>query len=309
MPAAVDEDSKEAAARGVGRFLAAHEACGSGFAIVRNGKGRLHVVCNGCGNRTQYGGHVDSETLKAHGLDPAVTVGARRFSPQQESLERWLPAPAALPWWVPNVYILAVIGVGLAMIGFGVLHRSDENRPVLGTESTPTQGSPSAQAPQPTAPAQAGVAGATAQGHGARRLGKAPDLHRVVVLDLFAVGLPEGWDGGTSGGAVVFRADSQHAELRVFFEPGGSRPQQLADKAAAFLADEHPGARVGPAIPLRLGGLHGLSLSAHYRDGRERAALVSAHGYSYLILSRVDRGAASADRAASVAALQSFRPL
>jgi hypothetical protein len=318
VPALVEQQAKGTAARGVGRFLAIHENCGAGFEITRNGRGKLHLLCGACGERTQYGA-ADTEQLRAHGVDPEQAVRARRFHPRREAVERWLPAPAALPWWVPNAYIFAVILIGLGMIAFGILRPGSEDLPVLGGADQEEQSPPATEepTPEPEAPVTAPEAPVTA-GAGpapapkpapAERPAPAPDLQRIEVLGRFAVGVPSSWDGGTGDGAVVFTAPGAGAVLRVFLEPGGAKPGSLSDEATRFLREEHPEAKITRPAPRRLGKFRGVEILATYPGGEERATLLSANGYSYLLLSSVDGGAPAAVRAASVAALRSFRPL
>jgi hypothetical protein len=308
VPALVDDEVREAAAHGVGSFLAVHEECGGGFSIARNGRGRLHLLCNECGAHTEYGAEA-SEALKAHGVDPAVTVGARRFRPDRESVERWLPAPAALPWWVPNAYILAVIAIGLAMVAFGVLHRRGDDRAILSQSPPPQSTAPGSAGPAPRQAQAAPGSSAPASGSGRERPSEPPDLHRIVVLERFSVGVPPGWEGGLSGGAVVFRSASSDAELRVFFQSGMSPRRELSGKAADFLSDEHRGAHIGETYSLRFGETRGIGVVARYPGGRESAAVLAANGYSYLVLSRIDGDASAGDRASTAAAVQSLRPL
>jgi hypothetical protein len=313
VAALAEQQAKGAAARGVGQFLAVHEGCGVGFEIVRNGQGKLHLQCSACGHHTEYGA-ADTEELKAHGVDPAQAVKGRRFRPQRDDVERWLPAPAALPWWVPNAYIVAVILIGLGMIAFGVLRPGSDDRAILGgtsqdeqdKESPPASEAPApASAPEP--PVTAGAAPAPAP-KPAQTERPAPDLERVEILGRFAVSFPKSWDGGTSDGAISFTAPGDDAVIRVFLEPGGDKPGSLSDEASRFLRDEHRSAKVTKPRPVRLGEFRGVELEATYRGGTETATLLSANGYSYLVLSEIDARASASVREASVAALRSFRP-
>ena len=312
MPDLLAQDSAEAAARGIGRFLSVHEGCGHGFAIARNGKGKLQVVCGGCGGHSPYDA-MDTEQLRAHGVDLGETAGVRRFGPSAGSLERWLPAPPALPWWVPNAYILGIILVGVALIAFGVLGpRDGEEHPVF-ERPTPTETTahtPTTPSDSVSEPATAGALGSSAEEISPERpaFPPAPDLRRVSVLDRFAIGVPEGWVGGTSGGAVVFRAPSLEATLRIFLEPGATRPRALNERARRFLAAEHPGAEVRRKARGGLGGLAAVRLVAKHEGGKQWAALLSTRGYTYFLVADVDSGASRDVRVASVAALRSFRP-
>jgi hypothetical protein len=312
VPALLAQDSGEAAARGVGRFLSAHESCGRGFAIARNGRGKPQVVCGGCGGHSPYD-TMDAEQLRAHGVDLGGMAGGRRFQPTPESLERWLPAPPALPWWVPNAYIVGVILFGVALIALGALGPRDAEEPRLSERPTPTR----TTAPAPTTPpgslpagASAGALGSSSEEISPERpaFPPAPDLRRVSVLDRFALGVPAGWAGGISGGAVVFRAPSLEASLRVFLEPGAAKPGALDEQARRFLAGEHPDAEIRRKARGGLGRLDAVRLVAKHGAGKQWAALLSSRGYTYFLIADVDGGASRDARVASVAALRSFRP-
>jgi hypothetical protein len=298
-----DQPPSDVAESSVSSFIAAHEQCGHGFQVApsRSGPGRLHLVCGGCGERAEYRGD-DVAVLEEHGIDPSQAARGRRFSPDREAMERWLPAPAALPWWVPNAYILGLIAVGLGLIAFGLLHDRQSGHATLGADS------------HPAAPRTAGVAATPipAPEPKAKPAPPAPkpaDLHRLVVLNRFSLGVPAGWTGGTQSGAVVFVAPGGSAELRFFLQPGATPPAQLVDRAHSFLAREHPSAKISAADSLRLGKLKALDLVARYPGGAERAYLLSTGGYSYLILSRLNRSAARSVRIDSGAIVRSFRPV
>ena len=221
----------------------------------------------------------------------------------REELERWLPAPAALPWWIPNVYILVVIAVGLAMVAFGVLGPRGDDDPALlggGGSEQPTEvpTGQASQAPPPPEPEPVREPRPAAE----------PALDGVTVLDRFRIGVPEGWLGGTGGGAVVLISPGA-AELRVFLEPGDEGPGRLARQAAGFLASEHPGAHVTRPRRLRLDGDPAMSLTARWKGASERAVVLSEAGNEYLLLSRVEDGAAPSARAEARAALKSFAVL
>ena len=137
--AAVAEHTQDASRRDVARFISEHEPCASDFQIRRfseSGRGGLSVVCNGCGERAAY-------ELGEPGRLRPVSGGAEKPPPSgrrvgRDELERWLPAPAALPWWVPNAYIVAVICVGLGMIAFGVF-RDREGEHLFGGQGSERQ--------------------------------------------------------------------------------------------------------------------------------------------------------------------------
>ena len=303
---------------GVGHFVATHEDCGGGFEIVRNGRGRLYLVCGACGERTRYGAE-DTEQLRAHGVDPEQAATGRRFRPRREEVEQWLPAPAALPWWVPNAYIVAVILIGLGLITFGVLRPGSDGPAILGggdqeeqapppSESDPPSAQPTPAPPAP-APVTAGPAPGPAPKPAPTQRPRRPDLDRTEVAGRFSVGVPEGWHSGMSGGAAVFDAPGYAAELRVFLEPGGVKPGSLADDARRFLHQQHPDGRVGKPRPTRVGRFKAVALVCRYQGGKERATILSARGYTYLILTQLDSDASASTRSAAAAAVRSFRPL
>jgi hypothetical protein len=305
VPSLTDEPRSDLAEGSISSFISIHEGCGYGFQVApsRSGPGRLHLVCAGCGERAEYHSD-DAGVLEEHGIDPSGAARVRRFVPGRESMERWLPGPAALPWWVPSAYILAMIAVGLGLIAFGLIHDRNSGHAILGEEHRP--------APQPV---QAGAAPATSlppvakEVRPAREPAGASHLHRLVVLDRFSLGVPEGWSGGTSGGAVVFLAPGGSAELRIFLQQGATPSHQLTHRARSYLAGEHPSAKISAANHVRLGKLKALHLTAHYPGGTEGADLLSTGGYSYLILSRVDGDASRSVRTDSGAIVRSFRPL
>src|SRR5262249_41124901 len=152
--------------------------------------------------------------------------------------------------------------IGVGMIVFGLIHEDNGGHAVLGP--APRAASPpihAAAAPSPIPPPVA------KEGRPAHRATKAVDLHRVVVLDRFSLGVPSGWTGGTSGGAVVFLAPDDQAELRVYLQQEATGAGQLARRARGFLAGEHPQAKISPSHVLRLGRLHAMGLAAHYPGG------------------------------------------
>ena len=257
---------------------------------------RLELVCEGCGERTAYAGGA-GDLLQAHGVDATETAPRRRFGPSRETLASWLPMPPALPWWVPSAYIVLVIGVGLAMIGFGVIGLPDGGQ----TVRTVAPPAPEISSPAAVVPSPAPV------GPAKERRPRAPELDRVVVANRFTIGMPEGWRGGTAGGAIVFASGSGAAELRVFLQPGTVSLEGLARQAESFLRDEHAAGKLGRSRPIRVGPLKARAITTRYPGGAERAWVMSAEGYSYLLLNRIDRPALRSAWITSGAAMRSFR--
>jgi hypothetical protein len=308
--------------RDVARFLAAHEHCDADYEIRRPTDptdGRLRLVCNGCGARAAYDVG-DPGVLKLiegggeGGASAAKPARRRRPKrPTQAQMQRWLPSPAALPWWVPNAYILAVIVIGLAMIGFGVLRPGADERAVLGGSGDEVASEPApAPAPGPVAPPPVNQAGSQPEPEPSQpkaRPERPPELRRITVLGRFRIGLPPGWRAGEAGGAAVFAAPGGDAEIRVYLEPGDRGPRQLARAAAGFLRDQNPGAKLSRPRALRLAGDPAVAIEARHRGGEDRAVLLSESGYEYLVWSRVEAEAPSRTEATAVAAVQSFSAL
>jgi len=317
-------DETRAERRDVGRFLATHEECASDFEIGRvsgGSGGRLRLVCRGCGERAVY--DIGEPGVLELIDEPRPAKRTRRRITRAE-LERWLPAPAALPWWIPSAYIVVVILVGVALISVGLVARNDDDPVVLGGQGqqTPTATEPVFTETSPT-PAPA-VASSEKNGGGKDKRGKDkdkdngrkggdkpadPDLDNVTVLNRFVIGVPPGWLRGLSGGAVVFRSPSQEAELRVYLEPGDDGPRTLSRHAREYLESQHPSAKISAPRRIRLGGRPAVRIVASWDGGTERAALLSESGYSYLLLSRVDENAPRPVRTDAVAALYSFNVL
>ncbi len=209
----------------------------------------------------------------------------------------------ALPDWVPVALIAALILGGLTMIAIG-LTKEDEQPPAAPPGGqAPAQGKPgSGQGQQPaTGQNQQQTGAAAPQGAGAAA------LNRRTFADRFAIGVPARWDDGLEDGGVALTAPGATAGIVVFFQQGGAPEPQLARGARAFLAERHPGAQVGAAKPVRIGPEKGLRMVATYPGGEEVAVVISAGGFSHLILRRVDRGASPEIEQQADAALASFR--
>ena len=312
--------------RDVAKFLAKHEECSSDFEIrrvARKGKGKLRLICKGCGERATYDA---SEPGVLEQIDKPEVDSSRRRRVSREELERWLPAPPALPWWIPNAYIAGVIAIGLGLIAFGLLSQggdepvfrggNDSRETTVPLQPAPapaTTGASAAGSPEPRDDGDGGGGGGGGK-DGEEKDGKggeerSPELDTVTVLGRFAIGVPSGWLRGVSGGAVVFTTPGREATLRVFLEPGDEAPQRLSRNAAEFLEREHPSAKISRPTRFRLGDDPAVRLVASYDGGTERAALLTESGYSYLLLSKVEKGAPEPIRSGAMAAMYSFDAL
>ncbi len=319
MATAVHES--RAKRRDISRFLARHEACASEFEIRRTSgkeeKGRLRLECGGCGELAAYDVG-EPGVLEQVGKPSSGGERSRRVS--REQLERWLPAPPALPWWIPNAYIGAIIAVGLALVAFGLIAPRDEDAPVFIGDTDPEATVPlqppeeESPAPSPGAVAGAGAVGSGDDGGGGEstewgRPRNAPGLDPVTVLSRFSIGVPSGWLRGLEDGAVVFTTPEREATVRVFLERGDTPPARLSDRAADYLEKEHPKAEISDPEVFRLSGERAVHLMASWDGGTEHAALVTESGYTYLLLSSYEEEASKTVRKGAIASLHSFRPL
>jgi hypothetical protein len=208
--------------------------------------------------------------------------------------------------WLPIILIGILILGGLGMIVAGLL-KEDEQQPLAPAAPAPTAQEPAATppetAPQPEAeapPAAEPEPPATAQ---------APLRRRSFAGGRFSIGLPAGGDGGgNTADGFTFEGPGSTAAVTVFFEQGGRPPAELARLAADFLAQRHPGAQVGSPKPFTLSGTRGARVVATYGGGTESAVALSAGGFAYLVLERVDNGAPPDVGAQADAVLTSFKP-
>jgi hypothetical protein len=303
-------------ARGIARFLSDHQHCDAGFEVRREteaGTGRLSITCKGCGEAITYKAAEAGELAAGPDLTngdggapgPATPVD----TPDDQGLQRVAPrAPSRSTdrsRLLPVILIGALILIGVVMIAAGLLRsggtgRTDEATEPVATEATaPAETTPA----EPAAPAETTPPADTTPAPGAAPV----KLDRRTFEGRFAIGVPAGWKAGASGGAIAIAPNGDVAAIKVFFEPGMEPATELARGAARFLADEHEGADVSGAQPIRLGEEKGARVDATYSGGEESAVVLSASGYTFLVLLRVDGGASPAIAAEGEAALASFR--
>ena len=274
--------------RRITRFVADHESCDGGFELDRRDPasgGGIVIACGGCGRSAECDpSHPGLLKL----IEPERGKGPRRLT--RKELERWLPTPPALPWWVPNAYIAAVIAIGLALIAFGATRGGDQP----GTPGMPSQPIADIPAAGPAA-VDAGTAGGAAEdGEEAsagwtfpeKALRRSGTLERVV-LDRFAIGKPSSWGEGTAGGALVLFDPEGDGQLRVYFEAGERDLAELAGQARRFLASEHSGGQIGPPTRVRVGGSEAERAGCELRDGLGASP---AAGRGRVLLSRPRSG-------------------
>jgi hypothetical protein len=172
-------------------------------------------------------------------------------------------------------------------------------------------------APQPTAPAETD-APAPAPAPPAQEPPAAepdapaadqPPLRRRGFAGRFTIGLPAGWrSSGNASDGFVFGPRGRSGGVSVFFEQGARPLGELAGLAAAFLTDRHGDAAIAAAEPIRLAGGRAAEVLATYAGGEEAALVLARGGFSYLVLRRVDAGAAAEVERQAVAVAASLRP-
>ena len=221
--------------------------------------------------------------------------------------------------------IAALILGGLTMIAIG-LTKDDEEQPAVTPPAgqTPAQKKPGGPKPQQKQQQQTqqqkqpaagqrqqqpggGQSQPPASGGAAQGAGTAA-LNRRTFQDRFSIGVPVGWESGKKEGAIALTARGATAGILVFFQRGETPLPELARGTRGFLAERHAGAQIGGPKPARIGSQRGLRIVATYRGGEEVAVVLSAKGYSHVILRRVDRGASPDLEQQAEAALASYRP-
>jgi hypothetical protein len=216
---------------------------------------------------------------------------------------------------VPLALVGALILGGLTLIGIGLTSDDEEPAPQSSEDRGPVPATPPPAEPGPSsesgqqggsaAPAPGGAAGAPSAA--APSAGDVR-LERRTFAQRFAIGVPPGWVNGVEDGGITLSAPGATAGIVVFFEQGAQPAPQLAQSARRFLAQRHPEAQIPAPKPVRLGPYRGLRVTATYPGGEEVAEVVSANGFSHLVLRRVDRGASAAVERQAAAALTSYRP-
>ncbi len=125
----------------------------------------------------------------------------------------------------------------------------------------------------------------------------------------YAVRIPVSWRRRTRGGALSLGPAGGRVEVRIFFQrrPGLDR-RAMAAKARAFLAEQHPGARVTVEGTRGTAAGTGTSVVARYPSGVEHALVVLRGPLRYLVVRRVDAAASGALGRRALAVERSFRP-
>jgi hypothetical protein len=302
----------------IARFLAAHQECDAGFDVHREsggpGGGRLRVTCKGCGQSVEYRvaevGEFAAAGLEAVNTAEGGDAGARRAEaqatrPRDQSRPPRRTREQGHPGWLPRALIAALLVGGSALALVGLLNSGGADREASGGDraTAPVTITPAVPSPTPAQPPAATPGGA----------GAPPPvrLDTRSVPGVFAIGVAPGWESGTSGdvsaGTVTLTAPGDYAQVSIQFESGERPADELADSAAEFLDDRHPDGQVAAAAPIRIGPLTGRRISATYPGGTDVAVVLSANGYSYLVIRQLEGAAPARTARDADAMLASFR--
>ena len=295
----------------ISRFLEEHQSCDAGFDVRRQdepGRGHFTITCLGCGEKVSYkAAHIgDLAALDAE-LDSSVPVAngsasqppqpSEGVEPKQAREGRPPRAPAKQrrsrrPLLIAGGALAAAALIVVVLIGSA--GDDDEPAPAAPAEQQPVQ--PAAQEP---APAQAPPE-PTAQ---------PVELERQSFVDRFSIGTPGGWDSAFADGGIELAPPGGEAAVKVYFEQDETSTRDLAESASGYLADRHEDAKLSAPRAVDLGGTGALAVRADYPGGAEEAIVVASSGYAYLVLKRIDGGAAPRVSRQADAVAASFRPL
>jgi len=209
-----------------------------------------------------------------------------------------------VPSWLSVALISALILGGLTMIAIGLTKDDNNEQP----PAAPPAGQAPAKGQKPAQnQGQAQTPAAPQEETAVPEEGAAPALNRKNFAR-FSIGVPTGWQNGNEGEGVAITAPGSTAEIVVISQQGSFSQDQLAQGARGVLAQRHQGAQIGSPKPVRIGAQKGLRVVATYPGGEEAAIVISARGFSHLIVQRVDRGASPDLSQQADAALASFKP-
>jgi hypothetical protein len=309
---ATGERSRSGGARGIAHFLSEHEDHGGGFDVQREpgeGTGRLTVTCGGCGEAIEYqAAEVDPRELaatEAEGLDgwgpippaePAAAPSAprpappRRRPPQPERRgKRTRRASGSSRWLATGAIALLIVG-GLVMILVGVMRDNGGSQSAApGTQQAPAQTSTGTKS-APT-PSGGGTSG----------------LQRKTFANRFSIGVAPGWQTGQKQGATALTAPGGVAEVDVYFQKGENSSNAMAKAASSFLERRHPDGQAGKPQTVQFAGSSAVRVAMTYSGGEEIAVVLPHGGYTYAVLTRVDKGANQAIQSQAQQQANSFR--
>lgn len=265
----------------VARFLADHQDCKGSIGVHRatGAGGRLVISCGGCGK---------SISCQAADLGELTNL-----PPERPGETRSAPPDRRLP----KATLAVLAALGIALIAIAILRAGRDSEPTA--QESPT-------GVETTVSAPAAPAGSAKPAEPAKPAPK-PSLRRRDFQDLYTLGVPAGWSASSEGLVVTLNPPSDSAELRVFYQEGERSPAELANAAARFLLDQHPGAGLSAPKPERIGGVRGARVVARWHGGRETASLVADDGFTFLVLARVDGRASELVAASADASAASLR--
>ena len=301
----MEASRKPAKVEGLSRFLVEHEACDGGFDINHPsgvGSGRVTVTCSGCGARFEYlrdgiaaGGEAGTQPPPAPPAEPrrrppapARPAPARRpgrpgsdrpARPRGEDRPRDAGPSRPLRWNDPRA--LALIVLAAAAVTFAVISIADG-----GDEGTPAP--ETGEAPASPGAGQ-GSPGSGETGPGEE--GAAADFAGIRTAT-FAIGSPRSWSQGVSGRALLLRAPSGAAAVRVYSQRAPDLGlRSMAAGTAGLLRRRSGGGEVSALERTRYRGYRAFRMQARSKRLRLRATGILAGDRRYLILTSLRRGA------------------
>jgi hypothetical protein len=301
----IGERHRSEGASDISRFLAEHQNCDAGFDVRRQEdprRGRFTITCLGCGGSLSHmAAHFGDLIAFDAELDSSIPVenGAGHRHPGASEPARSSAAAKTEGAQKPartRPRGLLIAGGALAATGLiaAALLASggDDGGPATAPPAEGPVAQPPAEAPASPRPAQQPV-----------------DLERQSFVDRFSIGTPGGWDSEFADGGIELAPPSGEAAVEVYFEQGETSTRDLARSARDYLSVRHEDASLSAPRVVDLGGTSGLTVRADYRGGAEEAIVVAFSGYAYLVLKRIDGGAAPRITRQADAVAASFRPL
>jgi hypothetical protein len=293
--------------KAISRFLAEHQDHDAGFDVGRekgSGKGRVRIVCLGCGESIEYRAVDAAES----GLAARARPETRRSSPGEQ--ERPLRRPAAdrrSPGRFGG-HAFAVLAFGILIAGLlltGILLLTDDGSdqskgPGSGSGSTSAAPAPATVATQPAEPATPPPP---------KPEPRTPRLHAATFDDRFSIGVPGGWRPERRGAETVLVGPGGSPEIDVYWALDDRGLADLGSSAVRFLEDRHPAGHVTAPIPTRVADLQALRVAATYPGGAETAVVLTTDSYGYLLVKRIDGNDQPYRVRQAAAGLDSFRPL
>lgn len=327
---ALGERFRGSGARGIAQFLAEHQHCDAGFDVRRDeapGSGKLTITCQGCGQTVSYNaaevGEIgafdlpedsltrtaDREPVERAPAEAAPNGSGPPARSESGSLITTGPGPrpaggnsaaGGLPPWLAPAAIGLVIAAGVAMIAIGLIRSGGDGE--TSDEPSPTQ----AERPVTTGPAETTPAEPELEPEATAPTGDIALQSRS--FGAFACGVPAGWTASRESDGASLVAPGSTAALTILAGRSDLSPIEFARQSEAFLAGRRPGAQVGDPEPLTFLGRPGARTIVSYSGAEEQVTFVSARGFVFALIKRVEGGASAQVEAEAEAALTSFEP-